>query len=107
MKAHYSRTFKYSFFNDEKIKKIILVAVKQVKQKIVVAAAIVIEIVKSEICVKNINFFDFTMLLNLLEFCISVISADFLHHLIEIVVNYQKNSVLKTLRISFRDFALQ
>ena len=39
-----------------------IVAQKTIERKIV---AVVVEAAKSEICVKNINFFDFTMQLNL------------------------------------------
>ena len=82
--------------------KIAAVVQKIMKQKIVD----VIETIKFEICVKNINFFDFTMFLNLSEFCISIINANFLHHLIEIVINYQKKSVMKILFQCFRDSVL-
>ena len=83
-------------------KKAAAIIQKIIKQK----AVAVIDAVKSEICVKNIKFFDFTMFLNLLDFQLSVNSACFLHHLIEIVVNYQKKSVLKILFQCLRDSAL-
>ena len=73
------------------------------KQEVVV---VVIETIKSEICVKNINFFNFTMQINLWEkFRISVFSASFLQHLIEVVVKYKKKSILKFFFQCLRDSA--
>ena len=95
MKKHYNRIFNCAFFDDEKTKIAVFVAVKRVQQEVVAVEKIgvaAIEAIKSEICVKNINFFDFTMFLNLLELRISIINASFLHHLIEIAVNYQKKT---------------
>ena len=88
-------------------KKIVVIAQRTMKQEIVSVVVVVIEAIKSEVCVKHIEFFDFTMFLNLLEFHISVNSANFLRHLIEIAVNYQKKSVIKILFQCLRDFALQ
>ena len=85
--------------------KIFIVVQEVIKQKIVV---VVIKAIKSEDCVKNINFFDFTMQINLWEkFRISINSASFLHHLIEIVVNYREKNIIKMLFQCFRDSALQ
>ena len=73
------------------------------KQKTV---AVVIEAVKSETCVKNIDFFDFIMMINLSELQLSASSASFFQRLREQAVKYQKNSVLKALQTSLRDSAL-
>ena len=96
-----------SISNIEKLEaeKVFIVAQKAMKQEIVVA---VIETIKSEICVKNINFFDLTMQIDFWEkFRISVNSANFLYHLIEFAVKYKKKSILKILFRCFRDSALQ
>ena len=106
MKKHYNRIFNCSFFDDKKTKKVTTIVQKIKKQKITIVVVVAIEAAKSETCVKNINFFDFTMILNLFEFCISVFSANFLHHLIEIAVNYQEKSIIKILFQCLRDSAL-
>ena len=76
------------------------------KQEIVVVA---VEAIKSEITnLKNINFFDSTMQVDLWEkFHISINSANFLYHLIEFVVKYKEKSLLKFLSQCLRDSALQ
>ena len=85
---------------------IAIVVRKIMKRKIVVAIAVIIEAIKFETCVKNIKFFDFTMLLNLLEFRISINNASFQHHLIEFFVMYKENNILKFFFQCFRDSAL-
>ena len=86
-----------------KAKKAAVVAQKATEQE----AVDVIKAVKSEICVKNLDFLDSIMQVNLWKnFRISVNSASFLHHMIEFVVNYQEKSVLKALKTSLRDSAL-
>ena len=74
-----------------------------------VAKQAVIETIKSEITnLKNIDFFDSTMQINLWKkFRISVNSASFLYHLIEFAVKYKKKSILKVFFRCFRDSALQ
>ena len=96
-----------SILNIEKLEteKAFIVAQEIMKQEIVV---VVIEAIESKICVKNINFFDSTMQIDFWnEFRISVFSASFLQHLIEIAVNYREKSVIKILFQCFRDSALQ
>ena len=81
---------------------------KTAEEKEIIAAAVAIEETKSKVTVKNINFFDFIMQADFWKkFRISVNSASFLHHMIEFAVKYQEKSVLKTLKISLRDSALQ
>ena len=81
---------------------------KIMKQEIAVVVVAVIEAIKSEICVKDIDFFDSTMQMNFWKkFRISTFSASFLQHLIEIVVNYREKSVIKILSQCLRDSALQ
>ena len=68
----------------------------------------IVEAAKSKIIVKNINFFDFTMQINLWKkFHISINNASFLYHLIEFAVKYKKKNLLKFLFQCFRDSALQ
>ena len=77
------------------------------KQEIAVIVVAVIETIKSEICTKNINFFDFIMQVNFWEkFRISINDANFLHHLIEFAVKYKKN-ILKILSRCLCDSASQ
>ena len=70
---------------------------------------IVIETIKSEIInFMNINFFDFIMQINFWdEFNISINIANFLHHLIETIVKYQKKDITRFFSQCLRDFALQ
>ena len=87
-------------------KKAAVTAQKAKKQETANAAVTAIETTKPEACVKNIDFFDPTMLLNLSEFCISAFSASFLHHLTEIAANYQEKSIIKILSQCLRGPAL-
>ena len=81
---------------------------KAIEKEEIIAAVVVIEAAKSKIIVKNIDFFDFIMQLNLWKkFRISVFNASFLQNLIEIAVNYREKNVIKTLFQCFRDSALQ
>ena len=84
----------------------LLVANQLVVEKVV--KQVIIETIKSEIIdFKNINFFDFTMQVNLWEkFHISINSASFLYHLIEFVVKYKKKNLLKLFFQCLRDSAL-
>ena len=84
-------------------KKIVIVAQKVMKQKVVV----VIETTKFEIDVKNINFFDFFMMMNLSKLHFFVNCANFFQKLNEQSIKYQENNVLKTLKTNFRDFVLK
>ena len=65
MKKHYNRIFNCVFFDDQETKKAAFAIVKKVKSEAVVvekaAKQVVIEAIKFEICVKNIEFFDSTM----------------------------------------------
>ena len=78
------------------------------KQEIVVVVVVFVETAKFDVCVKDINFFDFIMQVDFWnKFRISVNSANFLHHLIEIAVNYREKNIIKMLFRCLRDFALQ
>ena len=91
IKEHFQRSFECSKA------KTVVVAVKKTA-----------EAAKSDACFRNINFFDFTMQINLWKkFRISVFSASFLQHLIEIIVNYREKSVIKILFQCLRDSVLQ
>ena len=76
------------------------------KQEVVVVEKTAKQAVKSETCVKNIDFFDSIMMMNLSELHLSVNCASFLQNLNEQAVKYQESSVLKTLQTSLRDSAL-
>ena len=92
----------------EKAKKISIVAKKTIKQKIDVVVVVVIETIKFEIYVKNINYFDFIMQIDFWEkFCISINNANFLRRLIDAFVKYKKNNILKILYQCFRDFVFK
>ena len=62
-----------------------------------------IETSKSKICVNDLNFFDFTMLLNLFEFHLFNFSVCFIQKLDSTTRNYQAKSVLITLIRCLRD----
>ena len=91
-------------------KKAVAVAQKAMKQEAVVveetAKQAVMKAVKSETCSKDIDFFDFTMMMNLSELHLSVNCASFLQILDEQAVKYQKSNVLKALQTSLRDSVL-
>ena len=62
-----------------------------------------IETSKSKICVNDLNFFDFTMLLNLFEFHLFNFSACFIQKLDSTTRNYQAKNVLIALVKCLRD----
>ena len=68
-------------------KKIVVVAQKIIKQEVVVvektAKQAIIKAVKFEICLKNIDFFDFIMMMNLSKLQFSTSNASFLQILNE------------------------
>ena len=92
MKKHYIQNFNCAFFDDEKTKKAAFVVVKKKKNEIVVVEEtvkqIVIKTIKFKICVENLNFFNFTIILNLLKFHISINNAIFLFRFVKIVLKY-------------------
>ena len=99
-----------SISNIEKFEtnEIVVVIQKIIKQKIAIVVVIVIETIKFETCVKNINYFDFIMQINFWKkFRISINIANFLHHLIDVFVKYRKKNILKILFQCFRDFVLK
>ena len=92
-------------------KKAVVVAQKAMKQEVVVvvektAKQVVMKAVKLETCSKDIDFFDFTMMMNLSKLHLYVNCASFLQILNEQAVKYQKSNVLKTLQTNLRDSAL-
>ena len=62
-----------------------------------------IETSKSKICVNDLNFFDFTMLLNLFEFHLFNFNVCFIQKLDSTTRNYQTKSVLVALVRCLRD----
>ena len=74
---------------------------------IVVVVKKIIEAAKSDVCFKDIDFFDFTMQTDFWEkFRISINIASFLHHLIETIVKYREKNITKFFFQCLRDSAL-
>ena len=76
------------------------------EQEVVAVEKTAKQAVKPEACVKDIDFFDSTMMMNLSELHLSVNCASFLQNLDEQAVKYQESSVLKALQTSLRGSAL-
>ena len=76
---------------------------KEVVEQIVKTQTKTIETSKFEICVKNINFFDFILMLNLFEFHLFNISINFVQEIDAMIVKYQIKSVLIVLIKCLRD----
>ena len=62
------------------------------------------KIVKFEIFVNDIDFFDFTLQLNMFELHLSTSNASFLQQLKNSTIKYQKQNILDVLNKCFRDF---
>ena len=71
-------------------KKIEIIIQKVMKQKIVVVIVVVMKIIKFKICVKNINYFDFILMLNLSKLRFFASNANFFQKLNEQSIKYQK-----------------
>ena len=68
------------------------------------AIEIVNKILKFEIFVNNINFFDFILQFDMLELHLSISNANFLQQLKNSTIKYQKQNILEILNKCFRDF---
>ena len=69
------------------------------------AIEIVNKILKFEIFVNNINFFDFILQFDMLELHLSISNTNFLQQLKNSTIKYQEQSILDVLNKCFRDFA--
>ena len=68
------------------------------------AIEIVNEILKFEIFVNNIDFFDFILQFDILELHLSISNANFLQQLKNSTIKYKKKSIISLLNKCFRDF---
>ena len=84
-------------------KKIVNVVQIIMKQKIVV---VVIETIKFEICVKNINFFDFFMMMNLLKLHFFVNCANFFQKLNVTINQISRKKCVENIKNKFSRFCI-
>ena len=59
---------------------------------------------KFDVFVNDINFFDFTLQMNILELRLSISSANFLQQLKNSIIKYKKRNILDVLNKCLRDF---
>ena len=58
---------------------------------------------KSNVFVNDINFFDFTLQINILELRLSILNANFLQQLKNSTIKYKKKNIISLLNKCFRD----
>ena len=63
------------------------------------------EVLKFEVLINDIDFFDFTLQMNMFELRLTTSSASFLQQLKNSTIKYQKQSILDVLDKCLRDLA--
>ena len=88
--------------NQLKIQNVEKARLKKEKTK---AIEVLKKALKFDVFVNNINFFDFTLQINMLELRLSTSNANFLQQLKNSTIKYKKKSIISLLNKCFRDFA--
>ena len=76
---------------------------KEIIKQVVKTQAKTIETSKFEIIVVNIDFFDFTLMLNLFEFHLFNININFVQNINAMIIKYQVKNILTILIKCLRD----